>query len=138
MKPGYFAVFLKFEFDCLCDLTVQPTPTVSRSDVERIVRRDFPPDRFDEVIAILDEYGTQDWQRERDRVQLAVLKLAAKSLESLRRHIEWAKADYRDVLGPAEYPGYGKKQFRIDKLPEPERQRIIDVDWKQYQDWLSE
>jgi hypothetical protein len=86
---------------------------------------------------MLDEYGVEDWQRERDRVQLAVLKLAAKSLEGLRRHIEAAKCDFRDVLGPAEYPGYEKKMFRIDKLPEAERQRIIDADWKQYQDWFK-
>ena len=71
-------------------------------------------------------------------MQLAVLKLAAKSLDGLRRYIEWAKTDYREVLGPAEYPGYTKKMFRIDKLPEQERQRIIDADWKQYQDWFRE
>jgi hypothetical protein len=116
---------------------MQPTPTVSRSDVERIVRRDFPAEWFHEVMATLDEYGTEDWQRERDRVQLAVLKLAAKSLDGLRSYIEWAKSDFRDVLGPAEYPGYTKKMFRIDKLPEEERQRIIDADWKQYQAWLN-
>ena len=88
-------------------------------------------------MAVLDEYGVEDWQRERDRVQLAVLKLANKSFDDLRRYTEWAKADYRDVLGPAEYPGYTKKMFRIDKLPEQERQRIIDADWKQYQEWLK-
>ena len=85
---------------------------------------------------MLDEYGVEDWQRERDRVQLAVLKLANKSFHDLRGYIAWAKADFRDVLGPAEYPGYTKKMFRIDKLPEQERQRIIDADWKQYQDWF--
>ena len=116
---------------------MQPHPTVSRADVERVVRRDFPADRFDEVIATLDEYGTEDWQRERDRVQLAVLKLAGGNFDHLRGYIEWAKSDFRDVLGPAEYPLYTKKMFRIDKLPAEERQRIIDADWKQYQDWFT-
>ena len=88
-------------------------------------------------MATLDEYGVEDWQRERDRVQLAVLKLTNKNLDDLRGYTEWAKADYRDVLGPAEYPGYTKKMFRIDKLPEQERQRIIDADWKQYLDWFK-
>jgi len=37
----------------------------------------------------------------------------------------------------AEYPAYGKKMFRIDKLPEEERQKIIDADWQQYQEWLT-
>jgi hypothetical protein len=27
--------------------------------------------------------------------------------------------------------------FHIDKLPADERQRIVDADWKQYQDWLT-
>lgn len=85
----------------------------------------------------LDEYGTEDWQRERERVQSAVLKLAAGTLDDLRRYINLAKLDYRDVLAPAEYPRYTKKMFHIDKLTAEERQRIIDADWKQYQDWFT-
>jgi hypothetical protein len=116
---------------------VQPHPSVSRADVERVVRRDFAPDEFEHVMTALDEYGTKDWQRERDRVQLAVLKLAAGTFDGLHRYINLAKLDYRDVLAPAEYPGYTKKMFRIDRLPAQERQRIIDADWKQYQDWFT-
>jgi hypothetical protein len=115
----------------------QPTPQVSRLDVERIVRRDFPPHATVEVLAALDEYGTEDFQREKERVQLAVLKLAGGSREKLRYEIEGAKCDYRDVLGPAEYPGYTKKMFRIDRLSEAEKKRLVDADWKQYQDWLT-
>ena len=63
----------------------QPTPNVTDADVERVVRRDFPAERVDEVLAT----------------------------------------------------GYTKKWFHIDKLPEDEKQRIIDADWKQYQDWLE-
>jgi len=85
---------------------------------------------------MLDADGIKD-QRERDRVQLAVLKLSNKNFDDLRRYANWATTDYRDVLGPAEYPGYTKKMFRIDKLPEAERQRIIDADWKQYQEWFK-
>jgi hypothetical protein len=105
-------------------------------DVERVVKRDFPADQFDDVIKILDEYGTKDSRCERDRVQLAVLKLAAKNLEALRSYIETAKCDYRDVLAPAEYPGY-KKTFRIYDLPAEEQQPIIDADWNHYQTWLT-
>jgi len=39
---------------------MRPHLTVSRSDVERIVRRDFPADQFDDVMTTLD-----------DRVQLS-------------------------------------------------------------------
>ncbi len=57
-------------------MTHQPVPTVSRQDVIRIVRRDFPTIPEAEVHTILDEYGASDRHRERDRVQLAVLMLA--------------------------------------------------------------
>src|SRR5688572_9487840 len=118
-------------------MTKQPHPNVTSADVEHVVRRDFPAERFAEVMAMLNEYGAEDWQREADRVRLAVLKLAAGSMERLRYEVEGAKRDYRDVLGPAEYPGYGKRVGGREKLPPEEEQRIIDADWKQYQDWLT-
>jgi hypothetical protein len=116
---------------------MQPTPKVTRADVERVVRRDFSAGTFSEVLAILEEYGSADYHREKDRVHLAVLKIAGGSLEKIRREIEGAKCDYRGTLLSSEYPGYGKKMFRIDKATEEERQRVIDADWKQYQDWLT-
>jgi hypothetical protein len=118
-------------------VTRQPAPTVTRGDVERIVRRDFPADREPEILAMLNEYGTEDWHREPDRVHLAILKLCGGEFEQLRSQLEAAKADYRDVLSPAEYPGYTKRMFRIDRLSKGEQQKIIDADWKQYQDWFS-
>ena len=115
----------------------QPHPTITPADLERVVRRDFPAERVDEVFAMLNEYGGEDWHSEPERVRAAALKLAAGSIEELRGHIECAKMDYRDVLAPAEYPGYTKYWFRINKLPADEVQRIIDADWTQYQDWLT-
>jgi hypothetical protein len=115
----------------------QPTPTVSRLDVERVIRRDFPSVAPHEVFAVLDRYGVESSERERDRVQLAVLKLARGRMESLRRELEAAKYDYRDTLSAAEYPGYGRRMFHLDTVPAEERQRVIDADWRQYSDWLS-
>jgi hypothetical protein len=115
----------------------QPTPDVTAADVERVVRRDFPAEVVEEVFAVLDQYGSEDWHPEIDRVRLAALKLAVGSVEHLRRHIEIAKSDYRDALSAAEYPGYSKRWFHIDELTADERQSIIDADWKQYQDWLT-
>jgi hypothetical protein len=112
----------------------QPTPKVSRADVERIVRRDFPAAAFSDVLRLLDEYGTEDYHREKERVQLAVLKLASGSQGNLRGSIEDAKRDYRDVLSAAEYPDY---PWDPSKLTEKEQKRIIDADWKQYDDWLK-
>jgi hypothetical protein len=115
----------------------QPTPSVTEADVERIVRRDFPPEQFQTVMSILDEYGHEKWMREKPRVQLAVLKLASGNLQTLRREMETAKCDYRDVLSPAEYPLYSKKWSRMKSLSEEEKQQIIDSDWQQYDRWLK-
>src|ERR1051326_3078754 len=116
-------------------MKAQPAPKVTSADVERIVRRDFPPDRIADVMAMLGEYGGESWQREVDRVRLAVLKLAAGSVERLRHEIEGAQRDYRDVLAPAEYPGFCQRVSRAGRLPPDEEQRIIEADWKQYQEW---
>jgi hypothetical protein len=115
---------------------MQPTPKVSRDDVERIVRRDFPSSEFVNVVAVLDKYGSGKWHRERERVQVAVLKLAKGKMDALRREIENAKCDYREVIAPAEYPKYSKR-FANRKLPSEEQERIFAQDWKQYEDWFN-
>ncbi|MFN0059913.1 MAG: hypothetical protein ACKVX7_15760 [Planctomycetota bacterium] len=115
----------------------QPVPRVSDADVERVVRRDYATDRIPEVLAMLNEYGQERWQQEPARVRLAVLRLAAGNIARLRGEIESAKCDYRDVLAPAEYPNYFKRVSGVGSLPPAEEQRIIDADWKQYQDWLK-
>ena len=48
-----------------------------------------------------------------------------------------AKCDFRDTLLAAEYPGYMKALFRIERLPREEHDRIVDADWRQYQEWLG-
>ena len=68
----------------------QPIPQVTPVDVERIVRRDFSADDYATVMTILDGYGRENWHRERERVQLAALKVANASIEKLRACIESA------------------------------------------------
>ena len=115
----------------------QPTPAVTPSDVDRIVRRDFPPEQFDAVMNLLNEYGAEGWQRERPRVQLAALKLAGGDLKKLRYQIDSAKCDYRDVLSGAEYPGYSRKCTGLRQPSPEERKQVIENDWKQYHSWLK-
>jgi hypothetical protein len=86
---------------------------------------------------MLSEYGTEKWHREPIRVQLAALKVANGSVQKLRACIESAKRDYRDALAAAEYPAYFKIGFRVRELPAEERSRIIDSDWRQYEEWLK-
>src|ERR1700755_1269490 len=116
----------------------QPIPNVTSNDVERIVRRDYSEMQFSSVIAVLKSYEeSPSGRRELTRVQLAVLKLANGDLDALRTHINTAVQDFRDVLGPAESPEYSEKVvFRTQKPPTAEVQRIINSDWKQYEDWL--
>ena len=116
----------------------QPTPDVTQSDVERIVRRDFLLEQFEAVMSLLDEYGLKTWQRERPRVQLAALKLSAGDLKKLRDQIASAKCDYRDVLSGAEYPDFSKECTGLRQPSAEERARIIESDWKQYESWLRE
>jgi hypothetical protein len=117
-------------------MTEQPTPSIDQSDVDRVVTRDYGPSDWPTVKALLAQYGTEDWQREAARVQLATLKLAQGSLEQLRSWIGIALEDYRDVLAPAEYPTYTRDWSRMASLAEEDRRTIISSDWEQYQDWL--
>jgi hypothetical protein len=100
-----------------------------------VLRRDFAAEDLGKAEALLGRYGTESWHRERVRVRLAALKLASGSLTALDAWIERASADFRDVIAAAEYPGYAR-------LPRPAEigadalGRVIDTDWRQYQDWL--
>lgn len=115
----------------------QPIPSVTGADVERVVRRDFPPDQFGAVMSVLSGYGGEVWQQGECRVRMAALKLAAGSLEGLHQEIEKAKRDYRDVLAHAEYPAYTKQVFSASGLSADEQRKIMDEDWRQYETWLK-
>jgi hypothetical protein len=116
---------------------IQPVPQVTAADIERIVRRDFPEAQVGDALAILAEYGTEIWHPESARVRLAALKLADGSLEKLRRVMDQAKQDYRDVLAPAEYPKYTQHRFHARRLRARDRQEIYTDDWQQYERWLK-
>ena len=115
----------------------QPTPQISSADVERVVVRDFPANRVTEVFAIINEYGQEDWHRELHRVRLAALKLAAGNVERLRDQIAEANCDYRDVLAWAEYPNYMDQIPTSGSVPADKMKRVVETDWRQYQEWLT-
>lgn len=115
-------------------MKTQPTPNVTRDDVLRVIRRDFSEPES-EVLAILD-LNSVKWGLERDRVQLAILKLAAGDFEAMKLHIDTACCDYRDVLVSAEYPAFAKHGWNIP-LKRKEEASIYKQDWDQYQHWLT-
>ena len=116
----------------------QKVPQVSRNDVIRVAHRDFHRGDADMALKLLDEYGTQDWEREIHRAHLAILKLSHGDVDELRKQVATAKEDYRDVLGPAEYPGFHRIGFvGVDRLSQEQATKLIEDDWKQYQSWLN-
>lgn len=112
------------------DPKVEP---VSRKDVLRIIRRDFPNENPEALLGILDEYA----DRERDRVQLAILKLSGGKVDDLLDLTKSAIQDYRDVLAWAEYDRvFRSGYFYGDKIiPEAIRQ-LEDADREEYRQWL--
>lgn len=112
----------------------QPVPAVTLAEVERIVRRDFPPDSVARVLHALDAYGCESWHGEVPRVRLAILKLAGGNLKKLRAALTTATQDYRDVLSYAEYPTYFSAISPAEK-DATKRRRAIDADWRQYRAW---
>jgi len=118
------------------DRTPQPVPDVSDADVERIVRRDFAPTDADETLSLLRTYGTETWEREIPRVRVAILRLAAGDVGSLRQYLTDAKRDYRDVLLGAEYLEYAALTLKTPQPASEAARRAIEADWVAYQDWL--
>jgi hypothetical protein len=72
------------------------TPT--RDDVVAAAQATFPDGDLATILAVLDLYGTQPHERERERVQLAILQLSGGSEDKLLYLVQAAKTDYRDVL----------------------------------------
>jgi len=93
----------------------------SRDEVVAVVQKTFPGNAHARVLELLDSYGAESYERERERVQLAILKLGEGNEDTLREFVRIAKRDYRDVLLWAEYPDEAKldtpkKRERIKKM----------------------
>ena len=83
-------------------------PSPHRAMVLRAVERDFPFEDLTVVMEILDLYGIESHERERDRVQLAILKLSSGDVDTLLHFVRAAKRDYRDVLWWSDMPPLSK------------------------------
>src|SRR2546426_11181810 len=91
----------------------------SRDEVVAAIQATFPESSRARVLELLDTYGVEAYERERERVQLAILKLSEGNEEKLREFIAVAKRDYRDVLFWTEYP----EEARLDTPEKRERVR---------------
>ena len=86
-------------------------------DVVAAARARFPEETWARVLELLETYGVESHERERERVQLALVKLSGGSEEKLREYVAVAKEDYRDILLWADSP----EEARMD-TPEKKRQ----------------
>jgi hypothetical protein len=95
----------------------------SSDDVVAVVQKTFPEGAHARVLELLDSYGIESYERERERVQLAILKLSEGDEEKLRELVAVAKRDYRDILFWADNPEEAKldtpeKRERFKKMLE--------------------
>jgi hypothetical protein len=95
--------------------------TRRRHDVIAAARRAFPASRLPSVLGLLDAYGVEAYERERERVQLAIIVLSEGNESKLPELVAIAKRDYRDVLFWAEYP----EESRLDTPEKKRRMREL-------------
>ena len=103
------------------------TPTVTKEDIDRIIERDYSLDGKEQVWDILKLYG----YGEAFRIYAAALKEGKGNLEQLKKMIEFANRDYRDLLVAAEYPTQMNECFG------PQAPETIRADKMQYYDWFN-
>jgi hypothetical protein len=70
----------------------------NREEVIAAIRAVFSASDAATVLAVLDLYGVEPHERERERVQLAIVALSEGNEDRLLRFVQTAKTDYRDVL----------------------------------------
>jgi hypothetical protein len=99
------------------------------------------PAERDRVFAQLQRYGQEPYEREAERVRLAILKLCDVRADRVTELVAAAKRDYRDVLMWAEYPGEGQALWALrSDLSNEERLQLEELrrqDRQQYLDWLK-
>jgi|GEM_PF-1284451 len=122
----------------------EPVPLTDA--VRRKVLQSFPVEQRAEVIRMLErecannlpfsDIGTPEGL---ERIRLAVLKVANGNQAELRRQIDAAKSDWRDVINAAEYPEAARLGLpEYSKLDEKTREEIQKRDHEQYLAWLGQ
>ena len=89
--------------------------TPEREAVIAAVRAAFPSGDLTVIVELLDHYGTEPYERERERVQLSIVSLSQGSEDKLLQLIQIAKTDYRDILSWVETGPLSASQGRRAK-----------------------
>ena len=83
----------------------------SSADVAAYAAALFPGEPPEAILDLLNQYGSEPHERERERVQLAILFLGQAGRDELAHFLARAKADYRDVLLWAEHDREGRRRI---------------------------
>ena len=113
----------------------QKTPQISDMKIKQIIGRDFSDEEASEVEDLLRLYKA-DNANGKNRVCASILKLSNGKIELIKKYVEQANIDYRDLIALSEYPNYSEHAFE-DDLPDYRKKKLLDDDWKQYQRWLN-
>lgn len=70
----------------------------TREDVLAAARAAFPGSDAATIVGLFDLYGSKPYERERERVQLAIVALSEGREDQLLYFIQTAKNDYLDIL----------------------------------------
>ena len=107
--------------------------------VLRKIKKMWPDADPQEILDLLNEYGTESYETGRTRVQLGILKLSRGDRERLPDLVKMAKVDWRDVLAYSEYPEEMRTDpTRMRDMPKEEARSIRERDRRQYEKWLKE
>ncbi|HEV8284838.1 MAG TPA: hypothetical protein VGQ09_11050 [Chitinophagaceae bacterium] len=113
----------------------QKIPNISDHDIKRIIKRDFPQFEFSEIESILKMYKSES-EKGRNRIYASILKLSNCNIDLMKKYVENANKDYRDIIALSEYPNYSEYAFD-DNLTEEKEKQLITDDWIQYITWLN-
>lgn len=95
--------------------------TLTRENVLVAARAVFQDTEMSEVVSVVAMYGTEPYECEIERVQIAIIELSGGSQEKLLQMVRLAKSDYRDVLawqqlGPCSADEGAKLQATVKAL----------------------
>ena len=103
----------------------------TRNNVMQAIKIAFPNLNNKVVLDMLDFYGKESYEYEKERVQLAIIKISGGDILKLQEYVNIAKIDYRDVLMSAEYSQEGleiKEPYREIGIQEKGKKKGLDFE----------
>ncbi|URA10625.1 hypothetical protein [Thermospira aquatica] len=80
----------------------QKIPHITKSDIIRIIKREFKDYDIECILSILEGYNSES-ERGKYRLYASILKLANGNIDLLKKYVNEANNDYRNIISLAEY-----------------------------------